>query len=391
MLLRQIRLSSFLSFGPQTPLLDLGPLNVLIGPNGAGKSNLIEAILLLRATPRELAAPVREGGGVRDWLWKGDPGTPTAVIEAIVDHPEWQQPLRHRIAFTAAGARLEVSDERIEDATPEAGQEKPRFYFGYENGRPLLGDQDGTHRGLKREDLDPEQSILAQRKDPDRYPEITHLGQSYERIKIYREWSFGRYTRLRLPQKADLRNDFLSDSGREEPNLALVLNRLRSLPEAKATILSSLRTLYEGITDFDVIIQGGTVQLFLQEGGQTIPATRLSDGTLRFLSLLSILCHPTPPPLVCIEEPELGLHPDVLPELARLLRRASEHTQLVVTTHSAGLCDALSDTPEAIVVCEKHEARTEMRRLDPQELAPWLERYRLGQLWLRGDLGGTRW
>ena len=71
-------------------------------------------------------------------------------------------------------------------------------------------------------------------------------------------------------------------------------------------------------------VEAGSVQVFLQEGNVPIPATRLSDGTLRYLCLLAILCNPTLPPLVCIEEPELGLHPDILPGLADLLREASE-------------------------------------------------------------------
>ncbi|MEW6754253.1 MAG: AAA family ATPase [Candidatus Latescibacterota bacterium] len=86
-----------------------------------------------------------------------------------------------------------------------------------------------------------------------------------------------------------------------------------------------------------------------------MPATRLSDGTLRYLALLAVLCHPTPPPLVCIEEPELGLHPDIMPQLAVLLCEAATRTHLVVTTHSDILVDALTDTPEAILVCEKHD------------------------------------
>ena len=122
-----------------------------------------------------------------------------------------------------------------------------------------------------------------------------------------------------------------------------------------------------------------------------MPATRLSDGTLRYLALLAILCHPKPPPLICIEEPELGLHPDILPHLAQVLREASERMQLIVTTHSDILVDALTETPEVIVVCEKHEGATRLKRLDRDELHPWLEKYRLGELWTRGELGGTRW
>ena len=94
---------------------------------------------------------------------------------------------------------------------------------------------------------------------------------------------------------------------------------------------------------------------------------------------------------MAIEEPELGLHPDVLPTLARLLIEASERTQLVVTTHAPGLIDALSDTPESVFVCERGQDGTSLERLDANQLAPWLEKYRLGELWTRGEIGGTRW
>jgi predicted ATPase len=145
------------------------------------------------------------------------------------------------------------------------------------------------------------------------------------------------------------------------------------------------------VSDFDVIIEGGTVQTLLQEDDISIPATRLSDGTLRYLCLLAILHHPNPPPFVCIEEPELGLHPDILPGLATLLREASERSQLVVTTHSDVLVDALTDTAESIVICEKHNGQSELRRLEKCDLKPWLEKYRLGELWTSGELGGNRW
>ena len=138
-------------------------------------------------------------------------------------------------------------------------------------------------------------------------------------------------------------------------------------------------------------VEAGSVQVFLKEGNVPIPATRLSDGTLRYLCLLAILCNPRLPPLVCIEEPELGLHPDILPGLANLLREASERCQIIVTTHSDTLVDALTDTPESIVVCEKENGQTKLKRLDKGELSHWLEKYRLGELWTSGELGGNRW
>ena len=394
MLIHRIKLENILSFGPTTKELKLGPLNVLIGPNGSGKSNLLEAISLLQAAPKDLTSPIREGGGVHDWIWRGEPTAPSAKIEVIVENPVGYQPLRYQFTFAERGQRFELIDECIENSKPDSNFGTPYFFFKYQNGRPYLNikeagnEQKSDQRQLLREDIDLEQSILAQIKDPEHYPELTHLGQVFGHIRLYREWSFGRYTPPRLPQKADLPNDQLEESAR---NLGLVLNRLKREPKVKRQLLEALRMLYEGVTDFDVIIEGGTVQVFFTEGDISVPATRLSDGTLRYLCLLAILCHPKPPPLVCIEEPELGLHPDILPTLGKLLRDASERCQLIVTTHSNVLIDSLTDIPETVIVCEKHDGQTELRRLSEDELGDWLERYSLGELWQRGELGGNRW
>ncbi len=388
MFLYAIKLNNFLSFGDSPNAIPLEPLNVIIGPNGSGKSNLLEAIELLRSAPEQLIKPIREGGGVRDWLWKGASGTPTASLDVVVSNPKGPQNLRYRLAFTEIGQRFEITDEVVENEQP-ASHEHPRpyFYYHFNNGRPTLNVK-GKNRSLHHEDVDMEKSILSQRRDPDQYPEITYLAQSLGRIRLYREWSFGRYTAPRLPQKVDLPNDMLES---DASNLGLVLNRLRRDPMVKLRLLKALRALYEGIDDYDVQIEGGTVQVFFHEGSYTVPATRLSDGTLRYLCLLAILCHPSPPPLVCIEEPELGLHPDVLPSLAELLKEASERCQIIVTTHSDVLVDAMTDRPEAVLVAEKQDTGTVLTRLNAEKLKPWLEKYRLGQLWTRGEIGGTRW
>jgi predicted ATPase len=192
---------------------------------------------------------------------------------------------------------------------------------------------------------------------------------------------------LRLPCSAHARSEFLEEGAE---NLPLVLSQLHGAQ--RTTFLTALNKLFDGIVDVQCPVTGGTVSLFLEEaGGRSIPASRLSDGTLRYLSLLAILLHPDPPPLICIEEPELGLHPDLLPTLADLLVEASGRVQLVVTTHSDVLVDELTDRPESVVVCEKHDGKTEMRRLDKADLEKWLEDYRLGDLWTSGELGGNRW
>ena len=388
MLINRIKLQNVLSFGPNAQELELKPLNVLIGPNGSGKSNLIEVIGLLQAAPRDLTIPIRDGGGIANWIWKGGPQASSAHVETVLDCQSDLTELRHRLAFRKSGQRFELRGEQIANTEAYPDANEPEIHFERDGDRATLASHVEGKLDLRPQDLNPQQSILAQRRDPVFYRELTWLGDMYLRMRVYREWSFGRNTPPRLPQDSDLPNKFLMEGGK---NLGLMLNRLKREPKIKNKVLEALRQLYEGIVDFDVIIEGGTVQVFLQEGTIIVPSTRLSDGTLRYLCLLAILYHPVPPPLVCIEEPELGLHPDILPGLADLLREASERCQLIVTTHSDVLVDKLTDTPESIVVCEKQEGQTQLRRLDKEELAHWLKRYSLGDLWTRGELGGNRW
>jgi predicted ATPase len=389
MLIKQLRVCGLLSFGPEGTTLPLENLNVLIGPNASGKSNLLEVLALLKAAPSNLPAPVKEMGGVREWIWKGKPATDKASIEVVFDDkpPQNRQPLRHVLVMAEHGGRFEVVDERIENEKPYADKPDPYFFYKFQQGHPVLMDFQESERSLRRENVKPEQSILSQVRDPERYPPLAWLQERYEAIRLYRNWSFGPSAALRREQSTHGSSDFLSDGGE---NLALVLAKIRT--KVKAELLESLNKLYEGIEDLHLTIDGGNVLLFLEEkGGREIPATRLSDGTLRYLSLLAILLHPEPPPLVAIEEPELGLHPDAISHLAELLKRASERTQLVVTTHSRMLVDAFADDPSRVVVCGKENGATQLARLDSSALETWLEKYSLGELWSMGELGGNRW
>lgn len=375
-----------LSFGEMT--LPLQGLNVLVGPNGSGKSNLIELIALMRSMSAEFGTVIRHGGGAREWVHK------TTAFNEVRLCAEMQvarvpTELRHLIELVAVESTFVVQREVLDNPVPNPGKERSYFFYNFENGRPMIGPKNETgRRELQRDTVTTDRSIVAQRRDPDTYPEITAVADFYETIRIFRDWSFGRTTVFRVPQPADGRSDRLEE---DFSNLGLVLNRLRRNSVAKAAMIEQLRRLYEGFEDFDVAVEGGTVQVVFQESGQTIPATRLSDGTLRYLCLLAILCDPNPPPVICIEEPELGLHPDVLPGLADLLIDAATRCQLIVTTHSDILIDALSDTPDSVVICERHGGTTVLRRLVSEDLIVWLEKYRLGQLWTRGDLGGVRW
>jgi predicted ATPase len=389
--IQRIELNHLLSFGSNDNGLDLLPLNVLIGPNGSGKSNFIEAIALMRAAPRDYREVVRRGGGVREWLWKGAPEA-RGHMAWVVANPEGSQPLRHALAFQAVGQNFGLVQESVQSSQNNDQKESPEVFYHYAQGQPVIRVQAGSgaiYRTIDPSSLDLDRSILAQRRDPDSYPAFANLASNYERIRIYREWTFGRKAIFREPQRADLPNDVLAE---DFSNLGLFLSRLKTRhPAAARAILEGLSDLYDELTEFNVLIEGGTVQVFFTEGEFVIPATRLSDGTLRYLCLLAILCDPKPPPLICIEEPELGLHPDVLPKLADHLLAASHRTQLIVTTHSDILVDALSEQPESVVVCEKHQGATSMTRLAADELQAWLQKYRLGELWISGELGGTRW
>ncbi|CAK0752625.1 hypothetical protein CCP3SC15_180008 [Gammaproteobacteria bacterium] len=209
MLLQSIKLTNFLSFGDSNQAVELLPLNIVIGPNGSGKSNLIESIELIRSTPKDLLIPIRDGGSVRDWLWKGAPKkNPVATIDAVFNNPKRPSALRYAFSFTEVSQRFEIIDERIENEQPDVGHDQPYFYYRFENGHGILNVK-GKERHLQHEEIESTSSILSQRKDPDQYPELTYLGNTFLKIRTYREWSFGRYTTPRLPQKTDLPNDLL--------------------------------------------------------------------------------------------------------------------------------------------------------------------------------------
>ena len=402
-LFHKLKLSGLLSFGPDGVDLPMERLNVLIGPNGSGKSNLLEAVSLLQAAPRGISEFFSNAGGIREWLWQGGSQPASFTVETSVSFPPGGA-LRHLLALTPLkSGRPMVVEERVEPTATRPGREE-RVYCQPPQDRRVKSKLMRQHASAP---ADSEEGLMVHERQgfveflsTDSanesllyytsgviYTAMWRLRTQYKNIRLYRNWSFGPNATLRRPCVAHARSDFLDEGGE---NLPLVLSHLRGAPKRK--LLDALRRLFDGIVDFQCPVTGGMVSLFLDEsGGRSIPATRLSDGTLRYLCLLAVLLHPEPPSLIGIEEPELGLHPDLLPGLADLLVEASERTQLIVTTHSDVLVDALTERPESIVVCEKHDGQTEMRRLDKADLAKWLTEYRLGDLWTSGELGGNRW
>lgn len=234
--------------------------------------------------------------------------------------------------------------------------------------------------------------MLSQRKDPDRYPDLTELGRVLSPFRFYPDWDFGIDSRAREASPVDAPADFLEEDTR---NLAQVVNQLFSKPAIELRFLEYLKQYYADAESVKTQNLGRRVDLRLIEANKgnrfDISAPRLSDGTLRWLALLTILLHPSPPPLVCLGEPELGLHPDVIRPLAEFLADASQRMQLVVTTHSDALVDAFTGAPESVIVCDKEAGATTLNRLKHAELKRWLKGYTLGELWHTGKIGGTRW
>ncbi len=323
----------------------------------------------------------------------------------MLDNPKGrrdaEKQLSYGIQIASNNERLQIISEKLENIRPhQINQPRPYYYFSVENGHgripPLRSynvrgdDSDGLPTILTPDEFPPTRSVMSQFRDPVNFPTPTQTSRRLLGMRLYRDWDIGRDSPARRPQATDDDIDFLAE---DFSNLALVVNDLQTRG-LEALIDTNLNRFYESYNGLRPRVYGGTIQLAATEAGVrgTIPATRLSDGTMRFIALLTILCHPQPPELICIEEPELALHPDAMPLLADLLKSASERTQLIVTTHSPDLVDQFTIDPENVMVCERgFDNDTQLKRLSREELEDWLKDYRLGEIWQKGVIGGNRW
>jgi predicted ATPase len=388
-LISAIQLNNFLSFPKDSEEFELKDLNILIGTNGSGKSNFLDAIAILRSLAvGDTINVFSRGGGIQQWIFNRKLESKVILKSILNLRNQFPNLITHTFEFEVQGRLLNVVDEIIENVEPNPRKTTSYFYYKFNHKNPIVNIKNSGERKLSRESIDIDASILSQRKDPESYPEISKISEVYSKIRMYRNWEFGRNSILRIPQQSDLRNLFLEE---DFSNFFIFLNRLFRMPLLKKSIIEYLRDLNENISDIHIDIEGQTTQLFITESDIPYSSARLSDGTLRYLVLLAILLDPEPPPIICIEEPEIGLHPDLINKLATLLVDASNRTQLIVTTHSEILIDSLKDHLESVVVCEKHNGQTILKRLDANQLQDWLVHYSLGQLWLRGELGGVRW
>jgi predicted ATPase len=390
MLTKRLHLKKILSFNDTK--IELGQLNVLIGPNAVGKTNLIEVISLLQAAPTSISRAIERGGGVRQWLWLGDSTPPVATIECDLELSRggYDGPLKYRLEFSQEAYRFVIVREQLCDGGSLGGTSGSFFLRtsdSVEFGPPPVELSDKP--SLTKASVPAYGSVLSLFKSPLDPTPITRVGIHFEQIRIFREFQTGPLSSARHGISTGLEDALANGSD----NLALVLLHA-DFRDMHDRIREYLRRFCERFENVNVDVSEGFARTYLSEAGlvEKLSAMRMSDGTLKFLSLLAALFHPKPPPLMCIEEPEIGLHPDAVQLVAEALLEASESMQLIVTTHSDALIDALTDRPDTVLVCERDfDNGTQMKRLSKEDLKEWLERYTLGELWRKGEIGGGRW
>jgi predicted ATPase len=337
---------------------ELRNLNVLIGANGAGKSNFIGLFRML--------AEMVEG---RLQLFVQTQGGPDALLHfsrktTDVIHAEFQ---------------FSEGDLYVLELVPTNDN---RLIFAKEvfQSHDPVGERAVTATSAIGE------SRLKKAAEQTGFASITSV---LENTRVYHFHDTGEKAKVKQPHA-------LNDTLRlkvDGANLAAYLNMLKTEHEASyRQIVDTIRLVAPFFDDFIFRTEPASkIQLeWTERGDPDTPFTAhaLSDGTLRFICLSTLLLQPWElmPATILIDEPELGLHPYAITLLAALLKRASEQKQLIVSTQSVELLNRLE--PEDVIVVDRKDNASTFHRLDSVQLQNWLDDYSLGELWTQNVLGG---
>jgi predicted ATPase len=359
--LDRIQIAGFKSIRDQ--ILELRPLNVLIGANGAGKSNFIEVFRLLdEIVSQNLQLFVARSGGADRLLHFGSKETDHLLMHLHFGLNAYRCQL-----VPAVDGALIFAEERVVFKNPGIGDawDIP------------LGT--GGHR----------ESLLEEEINKPWAASIPYdMSSALWALKVYHFHDTSPSARVKQIGDVDDNVALRSDAG----NVAAFLYRLQVTdPSTFRNIVDTVRLVAPFFGGLDLRpdrLNPGKIKLEWNEKGSDayFDAHALSDGTLRFLCLATLLLQPSPPATILIDEPELGLHPYAIAVLADLLRAAAERAQVIVSTQSVTLVNQLS--PEDIVVVDREGRESVFRRQSSATIESWLDGYSLGELWEKNVLGG---
>ena len=342
--------------------LPLGPINVLIGPNGSGKSNFIGVFSFLNAIHSEhLRQYVIRAGGADKVLHYGSKATEELTIQISFDEKSYEYEIK-----------LKATDADVLYIDSEATQSEPLGYHAVRFFDSMSRDEVG---------------LPPLPKSPQVENEIKNHLDSW-RLYHFHDTSSG----SSMKKTADLNdNRFFRPDG---ANLAPFLYYLREKHESSYSLIR--RTVQRVAPFFDDFALGpqqlneDKIRLEWRHKGTDayFDAASLSDGSLRFIALATLLLQPESlrPSVILLDEPELGLHPYAITMLASLIKQAATQTQIILATQSPFLLDHFE--PEDVLVADRVNGQTQFTRLDTVSLETWLQDYSLGQLWEKNEIGG---
>jgi predicted ATPase len=371
--LRTIKIEGFRSIRKLESVQLNEGLNVLIGANGAGKSNFIEFFNMLghMVDPNlGLRNYVAQRGRADAFLFRGMQTTQELSAELSFGISKFVHPdlINDFPDFNNYGFTLKASDDDALFFAKEWEKTQIPLY----NHEEVVSDFGSGHL---------ESELLSDNELDE--------GVTLRALRDWRVYHFHNTSReavmMRAVNVADNRR-LRSDAG----NIASFLLRMRNEKrDYYDRIVSHIRQVASYFGDFELKpdCNNQVILLWKERYCEKIyHPSQLSDGSIRFICLATLLLQPDPPATIIIDEPELGLHPYAITVLAGMFQLAAEKRQLIVSTQSSQLVDHL-DISDLIVV-DRKEGETVLSRPDEAELAGWLERYSLGELWDKNILGG---
>lgn len=367
--------------------LPLRDLTTVIGPNGAGKTSLLEVFQLLQdASQQKLRDFLEARGGIQAVLSHTTNGTVPRLnvgLEVDVESEQSQAPMIYQFELTSSNLGYAIATERLEwHYDPRV----PRP-FRYIDARPnYVNYADPSGSGIVRPTWDYDILELGLAQIPKMYPQPEALCSLLAGTRHYSFLDVTPRAAIRLPQP-------LTPAVRPGPNGENLFSALYNLRVAHMETYERLEMLLkQGFPSFRrlefPVVGAGQVTMAWHEQGSLQPfyPNQLSEGTLRFLWLVTILLSPQPPPLILLDEPEVSLHPELLKLLAALLQDTATSSRIVVATHASDLIRWLQ--PAEVLVADKEDNHTTLTWADTMDLQDWLAEYTLNELWLMGNLGG---